>query len=256
MESKLAMKSLLFVFILSVISLVSRADNTQLTQQAEQQYQTGDYAAALTTYQEIESSGVESTNLYYNMGNCLYKLGENTQAILYYERALKLDPTNKSAIYNLELAQRATVDKIHNIPEFFLLRWYQSARNLLSIDGWAYVASSLFIVFLVFVGMFIYSPSSRFKKMGFIGGFVVAGFMVWAMIIAHRQNAEYEARAYAIVTTPSVVVRGAPDGSGTELFVIHEGLKVRVVEELGTWYNIRLSDGNEGWIKKEDLTKI
>ena len=114
----------------------------------------------------------------------------------------------------------------------------------------------LFLVLVVFIGMFIYSRSSRYKKVGFLGGFIIAGFMIWAMLIAHRQNAEYEARAYAIITTPSVVVRGAPDNSGTELFVIHEGLKVKVVEELGGWYNIRLSDGNEGWIKKEDLTKI
>ena len=161
------MKRSLLIFIFSVLSLILWADNKALMQQAEQQYQTGEYAAALESYQEIENSGKESSSLYYNIGNCFYKLGESTQAILYYERALKLDPTDKSAQYNLELAKRATVDKIHEIPEFFLIRWYRSAQSVFSIDGWAYVTLGLFLVLLVFIGMFIYSPSSRYKKVGY-----------------------------------------------------------------------------------------
>lgn len=251
------MKKILFILPVLFLSLWGFAANEgELEQQAEQLYAEGKYADAADIYTKILSEGLESAGLYYNLGNCYYKLGENTKAILNYERSLVLDPGDDMARYNLKMAQQAIVDKIEVLPELFLVRWYKAMENYFSADQWGYISIAFFILFLVMAALFFYSRSVTIKKTGFVIG-VVAFFLTLATIFfAMRQNNRVSERAYAIITTPSVTVKGAPDNSGTSLFLIHEGLKVRVIGELGNWYNIRLADGNEGWIAKNDLEKI
>ena len=223
---------------------------------AEDSYAAGNYKDAIEIYSNILAGGNESAMLYYNLGNCYYKLGENTKAILNYERALLLNPGDEMTRYNLKMANKAIVDKIEILPEFFLSRWYKGIRASLSADQWGYVSVALFIFFLIMLALFIYSRSISLKKTGFLGGIIVLLFFIVTIIFASQQNRRITEREYAIIMTPSVTVKGAPDDSGTSLFLIHEGLKVRVMEEVGEWYNIRLVDGNEGWVAKSDIEKI
>lgn len=251
------MKKILLICSVFLIGLAGKAAETgTLEQQAEQFYQEGKYSEAVETYQKILEEGWESAKLYYNLGNAYYKMGENTRAILNYERALLLDPSDGMARYNLRMAQRAVVDKIEVLPELFLVRWYKAVATYFSADQWGYISVALFIVFLVMAALFFYSPAVGVKKVGFVVGIVVFLLTLGSIFFAFRQNKRISEREYAIVMTPSVTVKGAPDNSGTSLFLIHEGLKVRVVGELGQWYNIRLADGNEGWVAKSDVEKI
>ena len=247
------------VFLLSIVWLSLQAfaqDVEQMTQQAEQWYASGQYADAADVYNRILAAGMESADLYYNLGNCYYKLGENTRAILNYERSLLLNPGDDMTRYNLKMAQQAVVDKIEVLPELFLVRWYREVETAFSADQWAYLSVVLFVVFLVMTALFFYSRSVGVKKTGFVVGIVVFLLTVASLFFAFRQDMRISDREYAIIMTPSVTVKGAPDNSGTSLFLIHEGLKVQVVGELGNWYNIRLADGNEGWVAKTDVEKI
>lgn len=251
------MKKILLILPILLISLWGFAITaSQAGQQAEQLYAEGKYADAVDIYNKIIADGLESPELYYNLGNCYYKLGENTKAILNYERALLLNPGDEMIRYNLKMAQQAIVDKIEVLPELFLVRWYKALETHFSADQWGYISIALFILFLVMAALFFYSRSISLKKIGFIVGIILFVFTLGSIYFAMRQSNRISERGYAIVTTPSVTVKGAPDTSGTSLFLIHEGLKVQVVGELGDWYNIRLADGNEGWIVKSDLEKI
>jgi len=224
--------------------------------EAIKMYQEGNYRQAIDTYDKILNSGVESAAVYYNLGNCYYKLGEISKAILNYERSLLLSPGDKDAKYNLKLAQQSTVDNIRVLPELFLVRWYNSFVTSLSVDQWAYVSVFLFLGFLVMAVLFFHATSISMKKVGFTVGVIVLLFSVVTLLLALKQYNRITERNDAIIMTPSVVVRGAPDNSGTELFVIHEGLKVQIIGSLGDWYNVRMADGNVGWILKSDLEKI
>ncbi len=235
---------------------VLRAEKGGSDTQAELLYREGKYREAAETYSRILSGGEESALLYYNLGNSYYKAGENTLAILQYERALLLAPGNADVRYNLKLARQQAVDKIEVLPELFFIRWYKAFVSLLSADQWGYVSVALFILCLVLAAFFLYSQSVWMKKTGFTLGIVCLLLAVGALLFANRQNSRLKERNYAIVMTPSVTVRGAPDSSGTTLFVIHEGLKVRIVEALGEWTNIRLEDGNEGWVRHTDIERI
>lgn len=225
-------------------------------EQAEQLYREGKYQEAAELYQKILDGGQESAELYYNLGNACYKMGENTRAIINYERALLLDPADGMARYNLRKARQAVVDKIDVLPELFLVRWYKELVTCLSADQWGYVSVGMFMLFLVMAALFFYSGRVGIKKTGFIVGIIAFVLTLSAVFFAMKQERRMTVRDEAVVVTPSVTVKGAPDLSGTDLFLIHEGLKVRVVGQLGDWYNIRLADGNEGWVAKSDLEKI
>lgn len=231
-------------------------DSRLLEQQGAIKYQAGNYVEAMECYQRILSTGLESAILYYNLGNCYYKLGDIAHAILNYERALLLEPGHKDALYNLKFAQRSTVDKINVLPELFLVRWYKAFVSLLTADQWGYLSVFLFLLFLVMALFFLYATSTGVKKAGFTVAIIALVLTGCTVLFAQRQYRRVTDRNSGIVMTPSVVVRGAPDRSGTELFVVHEGLKVEVVDSLGGWYNIRIADGNEGWIQQSDLEKI
>lgn len=250
------MKRILLILPVLFIGLWGMAADLEMEEQAEQLYAEGKYADAADAYNKILAEGMESAELYYNLGNCYYKLGENTRAILNYERSLLLDPGDAMTRYNLKMAQHAIVDKIEVLPELFLVRWYKALETYFSADQWGYISVALFIIFLVMAALFFYSPSIGVKKTGFVVGIIVFFLTAGSIFFAMKQSSRVSEREYAIITTPSVTVKGAPDNSGTSLFLIHEGLKVRVVGELGSWYNIRLADGNEGWVVKTDLEKI
>lgn len=251
------MKKIILIWGLLLAGFVGfAAEDNLLEQQAEQLYSEGKYSEAAEAYQKILAEGVESAELYYNIGNCFYKTGENTRAILYYERALLLHPSDGMARYNLDMAEKAVVDKIEVLPELFLVRWYKAVETNFSADQWGYISVGLFLIFLIMAALFFYSPLVGVKKTGFVVGLIVFFLTIGSIFFAYKQDKRVSQREYAIVMTPSVTVKGAPDNSGTSLFLIHEGLKVRVIGELGEWYNIRLADGNEGWVAKSDIEKI
>ncbi len=248
-------KILLFLFVL-LFEISGFAAEDFSEEQAEKLYASGSYEAAVDIYNKILTEGKESADLYYNLGNCYYKLGDNTHAIINYERALLLNPRDAATKYNLKMAQKAIVDKIEVLPELFLVRWYRNFETAFSADQWGYISVVLCVLFLIMAALFLYSRSIIIKKIGFVVGFVLFFSTIGAIFFASRQNSRIVEREYAIITAPSVTVKGAPNDSGTSLFLIHEGLKVRIVEELGEWYNIRLADGNEGWIAKSDIERI
>lgn len=256
MITRKIMKKILLILSVIAWSCGVFAAEASLQEEAEQLYAAGNYAGAADIYRKILADDQESAELYYNLGNCYYKLGENTQAILNYERALLLNPGDEMARYNLKMAQHAIVDKIEVLPELFLVRWYKAVETHFSADQWGYISVALFILFLVMAALFFYSRSIGVKKAGFVVGIIAFFLTLGTIFFAMRQERRVSEREYAVITTPSVTVKGAPDNSGTSLFLVHEGLKVKVIGELGDWYNIRLADGNEGWVAKTDLEKI
>lgn len=251
------MKKIYIILGLLLSGIVAfAADDKALEDEAAKMYQEGNFQKAIELYNEVLADDVESASVYYNLGNCYYKMGEISRSILNYERALLLKPGDKDAKYNLKLAQQATVDNINVLPELFLVRWYNAFVTALTADQWAYVSVALFIAFLVMAALFFHATTISMKKSWFTIGVILLIVSIMTIFFASKQYHRMTNRDSGIVMTPSVVVRGAPDNSGTELFVIHEGLKVQVIGSLGDWYNVRLADGNEGWITKADLEKI
>ncbi len=220
-------------------------------------YSATDWQGAVAAWSAIAESGEESSWLYTNLADACFKDSDIAHAILWWKRALKLDPSNPDARYNLQYAGNFLQDKIESVPEFFLNRWVRTLRNSLESDTWGW----LFIIFLAFalagVLLLFLSSHSALRRTGFIGGLVSMVFALCCLGFSIHSKTDYFAQDEAVVVSPVCVVRSSPDSSsGADLFVLHEGTTVSRLDELGSWTRIELSDGREGWLQSDEIELI
>ena len=223
---------------------------------ADSAYIRNDFTTAIQIYEMILRTG-ESADIYYNLGNSYYKIGDIAKAILNYERALILKPANKDIRSNLEIARAKTVDKVTDVPELFFITWLKSITNSMGIQSWAIIAISFFLLFIVSIYIFFFSTKIVARKTFFILSLFFLVFCVIANISAAFQRRVRLNRMNAIIISPSVTIRSTPNDNGTSLFILHEGRKVFIKDDsMKDWKEIQLEDGNVGWVKKNDLEVI
>tara|TARA_R110001583_G_scaffold73390_3_gene204317 strand:- start:22004 stop:22759 length:756 start_codon:yes stop_codon:yes gene_type:complete len=248
-----------FIYTLIALALsiqVFAQISTNPIQEANDFYQKGEYEMAIKSYEFVLETRIEAPEIYFNLANAYYKTGQIAPAILNYERALLLSPEDEDVKYNLELAQKNVTDKLEVLPEFFMSSWVSGMWNRLSASAWSYLSIISFFLFLALLSLYLYSKLGRIKKLGFFLSILCLLSSLVFYNFASKMNEQLTLREYAIIFKPSVTVKGSPDESGTQLFLLHEGTKVKVIEELGDWRNIKISDGNQGWLKKEDIEII
>ena len=219
-------------------------------------YDEGNYEQALVFYNSIVDVGMESAALYYNMGNTYYKMKDYPHAILYYEKALKLSPGDEDIRVNLEIANLAVVDKINKIPQSFLSRWWNGLRLSLSVDGWAWLSVVFFALLLTCLFAFLMSRRTGLRKVGFFFGLVFFVCLAFSVIFATMGMRTMNRHGEAIVMTPTVNVKSSPSEQSVDLFVLHEGTKVRILGSSKDWNKIRLADGSVGWLPASDMTEF
>lgn len=219
-------------------------------------YTEGRWDEALSAWSSISELGVESCALYYNIGNACFKMGDYSHAILNYERASRLDPSDADVAHNLEFARGMVRDKIEVIPEVFFIAWARKACRLLSSDTWA-------VLFLVLMGLCLVCVVTFLLRVGVrrAVSFYAALFLLLSSLLclgfAHSQKMDYVRDNAAIITRGVTSVRSSPGSeSSTDLFILHEGTRVKVLDSVGEWLNIELSDGRQGWLPSSDLEMI
>jgi len=246
---------LLFINLTALVSVAQKVD--PLIDSANNAYTEQNYEEAVGFYEKVLDKGLESPELYYNLGNAYYKLHDIASAILNYERAKQLAPNDEDIQYNLELAKKQITDKIEPIPEFFLLRWAKNALNLFSSNAWALASLITFIAFLVLFSLYLYSGRLGIKKSSFWIGIIALIISIASFSFSYQQKQDIVNSGEAIVFSPKVTVKSSPSESGTELFVIHRGVKVHIVDDdINGWYEVKLADGNKGWLKRETVEPI
>lgn len=241
----------------SVAEAVTDTQSESLWTAGAEAYIAGDWAAAEASWQSIIDSGMESADLYYNIGNACFKQEMYGRAILNYERALKVDPSHADARFNLAFCQEFVQDDIDSVPEFFLRTWVRKVCHSLSSDVW----TALFLVFLALaLGMalvFILSGAAIWKKTGFFAGILALILSLSFLGFARMQWSEYRSEDSAVILRAVSPVKSAPGAdSSKDLFILHEGTKVRILEKIGDWSNIKLQDGRQGWTQTSDLEVI
>ena len=219
-------------------------------------FTSGNYEEALQLWTDIYNTGYRSANLNYNIGNAYFKLNNIPQAILFYERAYLLHPADEDINYNLQIARTLIVDRFQEIPELFFVRWYRFISLFLTTNTWAKISIVSFILCLLLLSLYIYSSLYRIKVIGFWFSvlFLLISISSLAFTIENK-SLVYDSHK-AIITTPLISGKSSPDNSGTDLFVLHEGTKVSIEDEVGEWVEIRLSDGNKGWVPVNSLDII
>ncbi len=243
------------LFLLSGIGLQA-ASNDSLMAAGNNYYDEGLYNDAITSYLEIFDHGYESASLYYNLGNAYFKLDDMPSAILYYEKAKKLDPNNEDILFNLNVANSKIPDKIEAVPELFYKRWWNSFYNMFSVNTWAQIAVGIFIVTLVCITLFFLSPYRMTRKLAFWFGIVFLTLTIFTFGLASQKYYYSKKHNEAIVFTPTITIKSSPNRNSVDLFVIHEGTKILIIDKLENWYEIRIANGSIGWLPAEAVKTI
>lgn len=246
---------LLTTFLISLgILFAGEAENNFA--KANDYYKSGEYAKAIEQYNIILDNGYNSASLHFNLANSYYKIDEIGQAILHYEKAKKLDPTDEDIEFNLNIAKLKTVDKIDQVPEFYLMKVWKEIVGSMDSNAWSYVSIVLFFVFVLSMAIFIFSMSSVIKKAFFALGILFLAMSITLSIASYqRLTIELEENT-AIITVPSVYVKSAPSDSSTDLLILHEGTKINILAKDGDWRKFKLTDGTEGWLHSNAISVI
>jgi tetratricopeptide (TPR) repeat protein len=219
-------------------------------------YVDGRYSEAVEAYNSILESGKYSMKLYYNLANAYFKLGEMGKAILFYNKALRIAPSSEDVRHNLALAEAQTKDRIAVVPEFFLNRWLRTVRNSMSCMAWSVISLVLFGTMIAFALLFLLASRIRVRKSGFYGALCLFLLFVATTAFAVSSRNDILSHDEAIVMASAISVKSSPDRSATDIFVLHEGTKVRVVAELEEWCEVVIADGKKGWTERKNIESI
>lgn len=248
-------KILVILCIIWAVPLLAQ-DMYKMVEQGNEYFMNGEYEQAIKEYQAVIDSGYESSELYYNLGNAYYKSHKITMALVNYEKASILNPRDEEILHNLEMTRQLVVDDIDNLPEFLPKIWYRRFISLLKSDQWAYISLVAFPVSLLLFLVYLFVRRIRIRKLSFWLAVLLMIISLSTFVFSYHQKKMVYNHSYAIILSPSVTIKSSPDDSGTELFQLHEGSKVEIIDQLGEWKEIKLSDGNVGWLRMEDLIKL
>ena len=240
-----------------LFSLVCLTVNAQTKSQADELYKKEKYEQAAAMYEKILKKDGVAAALYYNLGNCYYKMDEIPRAVLNYERALLLSPGDEDIRANLVLARSKTIDKTTVASEMFFVTWWRALVNSMSVHAWVVVAVTSFILMLIGILVYCFVPKIEVRKVGVYGAFVMLFLVLISNIAAYSQNELIENRMTAIVMAPAVTVKSSPAINSTDLFVIHEGTKVEILDnQMKGWREVKFEEGKQGWVPKEAIEEI
>ena len=243
------------LLLMSVVGVMAQT-STERWESGNKAYIEGNYDKAIEEYTAILDGGEYSMKLYYNLANAYFKAGAMGRAILYYNKALRIAPSQEDIRHNLTLAEAQTKDRIAVIPEFFLNRWLRTVRNSMSCTAWSVLSLVWFGVLLAFAVLFLLASRVRWRKMGFYGALCAFLLFVATTSFAVSSRNDMLSHNEAIVMGTAISIKSSPDRSATDLFVLHEGTKVKVLTEVDEWVEVVIADGKKGWTERKNIEEI
>ncbi|MFV8368907.1 tetratricopeptide repeat protein [Flavobacterium sp. LB2R40] len=246
------MKNILYILLLS--TQIFFAQNG--FEKGNAYYQKGKYSEAVAAYENVLTEKKHSSELYFNLGNAYYKLNQVAPSIYNYEKALVLNPNNTDAINNLKFAQKRTIDEIKVIPKVGFGKLLRDFTGIYDYDTWGWISVVLSSVFLIFFIGYYFSEKTLYKRIFFLGMFLVIFIMLMTVSAAVIEKSHFDTEKPAIVFAERTNVKSEPRDGGQPIFVLHEGTKLYVEEAIGKWKKVQLTDGTEGWIESSAIKEV
>lgn len=219
-------------------------------------YQKGNYQEAINAYESIVKSGKESAEVYFNLGNCYYKLNKVAPAVYNFEKALLLSPCDSEIQNNLSFAKKMTIDEIAETPKVGFSKLISDFTSSFHYDTWAWMAIVFSVLFLIGFVAYYFSSSTGLKRVFFSGMILFLLFVVVSVFSGFYEKSRINNDRPAIVFADVIAVKSEPNASAQDAFTLHAGTKVTVLEDLGNYKKIQLSDLKEGWIEKTAIKEI
>ena len=242
---------LLFMLIISHYLLAQSP-----VESANEAYIAGDYSSAISEYEAILAEGNESADLHYNLGNAYFRKGSIGKAVLHLEKAKQFNPRDKDILHNLDIVKKSTVDQFEVIPVFFMSQWLQNIQKLLSPNAWA-ILGLLFLWAGVFGLILMFRGKDRkIRKQGFIVGSILLLICILPLSLGFSSARQLNDSERGVLINKVSTMKSAPDPESETILELHEGTSFNILDEIGTWKKIHLSNGEEGWIESNTFEKI
>lgn len=219
-------------------------------------YQKGQYQEAISVYEAILKSGQESAEVYFNLGNCYYKLNQVAPAVYNFEKALQLSPNDTEIQNNLAFAQKMTIDEIQEVPKVGFSKIISDFTSSFHYDTWAWIAIAMAILFLIGFVAYYFSYNTTLKRIFFSGMIAFLLVLVISIFAGFFEKNRIANEKPAIVFADTLNVKSEPNLASQNAFVLHAGTKVIILEDLSNFYKIQLSDLKEGWVEKSAIKEI
>ena len=249
-------RNILFL-LLAIVSMIAQAVTpSEMKTQADSAYARADYETAVKLYGELAEQNL-TADVCYNLGCAYYRIDDIAHSVLWFERALKLNPSDKDVLFNLELARTKTIDKIIQQHEFILFTYFRLMTNWFSLRTWTIVSILCFVLMLASLLFFWASGSVSVRKLTFSLAIVLLLVTILSNVCAMQQRNFKQTHTSGIITTPAVTVKSTPADNGNDLFVLHEGARVEIQDSsLKEWCEVSIADGKVGWIPKKAFDLI
>lgn len=249
------MKRILFLLLIIANSITAQNVDNLFTS-ANNLYKNGKFEEAIELYKEIESKDAVSSELYLNLGNAYYKLNKVGPTIYYYEKALNLNPLNEDVANNLVFAKRLALDNIEEVPKTFLQRFNRNYLQKLSYNQWAIVTVIFSFLAAILFLLFYFAFAPAIKRVYFTTSIISFILLIFAFSVTYNQYNLSINNREAVVFAEKTEVRNAPTLNSEEVFTLHEGAKVIVLDAVDNWKKIKLADGKLGWIIAEEIKEL
>ena len=238
------------IFILSLFICSQSFASEQVFEEGNKQYANENYSAAISVYDSILTLGSESSELYYNLGNCYYKTNDWANTIWHYEKSLQLN-NNEKTIHNLELAKLKIIDRIEPLPQLFYKKWWINLTQTLSTKVWQIL--TLFGIGLILI-LQLFSQFTSLKSKLITK--TLSAITVIILLITQTSYHNNFTKKEAIIFSETITVNSAPTSSSTNLFTLHAGSKIEIIDIIGDWINIKIANGNSGWITQNSIKEL
>ena len=246
---------LIFVIGFSMAFEARAQKHEELLTKANSLYNENAFDSALVVYKDIVEQGYSSATLFYNIGNTYYKLRNYPLAIYYYEKSLKLDPNNDDTKHNIEIAQLFLTDKIEAVPELFIKTWWKNLSNTFTLNTWSIITLVLIGLSLICIFFYITAKTRGLKKSMFFTGLLFIVLTICSFSISAEKYNYTSTNNEGIITVPTITIKSSPSSSSVDLFVLHEGSKVKILDNADGWEKIKIANGSIGWLPSSAVLK-
>lgn len=248
------LKKILSIFIFTFLS-IHLFSNT-VFDEGVKYYMSKQYEKSIASFQSLVNEGYQSHSLYYNLACAYFKMEDYAHAMLWFERAKRLNPSDDDTEFNIQVTKYKLKDKIEALPELFFITWWKSFLNIFSEKQWSVITIILFFVFFILLAIFLITPVFWLRKTSFyVGIFTISAFII-SFLAAYSQTKIMNNKHEAIIMSKKMEIKSSPDAASKVLFVVHDGVKVNIQDKIGEWVEIKLPNGDKGWVLMSELEVV
>ncbi len=218
-------------------------------------YEKEQYSQAKQEYLSCINNNYYSKELYLNLGNSYFKLDSIPQAILFYEKGLKIAPDDKNLQYNLNHVNsiiNVQSNKNKGVHLNDIIYGYLNKNA----DFWGYASIISISIVCILLLIYIVFNNMKYKKVSFYSALSFFLITIIFIYFASISKSKMEQSNFAIVFSPYVELKTKPSLNSPTAFELRDGNKVKIVDENEHWYEISHGEGEIGWIEKTHLKRI